>query len=86
MFTLCMYIIYDSIEIFFSQVILCYKEEGFDFLLKVFNTPNYLEDLTGLSKLFSETIDDQVHILNSQYHCSCGGFVFQVWELSDDEN
>lgn len=37
-----------------------YREEGFDFLLKVFNTPNYLEDLTGLSQLYAETEDDQV--------------------------
>ncbi|XP_065918994.1 ubiquitin-like modifier-activating enzyme ATG7 [Dysidea avara] len=43
-----------------EQVVSCYKKEGFDFLLKTFNTPNFLEDLTGLSKLFSETLDDQV--------------------------
>ena len=39
-----------------------YREEGFDFLLKVFNSPNYLEDLTGLSQLYAETQDDQVMI------------------------
>ena len=38
----------------------CYQREGFDFLLKVFNSPNYLEDLTGLSQLYAATQDDQV--------------------------
>ena len=38
----------------------CYQQEGFDFLLKVFNSPNYLEDLTGLSQLYAATQDDQV--------------------------
>jgi hypothetical protein len=28
-----------------------YKNEGFDFLIKVFNDPTYLEDITGLKKL-----------------------------------
>ena len=37
-----------------------YAKDGFEFLLKVFNTPNYLEDLTGLSKLYAETLDDHV--------------------------
>ena len=70
------------------KVISHYKEEGFDFLLKVFNTPNYLEDLTGLSQLFSETIDDQVleYIKNSTCMKVAIGFVLQVWELSDEEN
>jgi ubiquitin-like modifier-activating enzyme ATG7 len=31
-----------------------YKEKGFDFLLKVLNTPGYLEDLTGLTQLQAE--------------------------------
>ncbi|CAI8052381.1 Ubiquitin-like modifier-activating enzyme ATG7, partial [Geodia barretti] len=44
-----------------SPVVLSrYREEGFDFLLKAFNTPNFLEDLTGLSQLYAETDDDQV--------------------------
>ena len=64
------------------------KKDGFDFLLKVFNTPNYLEDLTGLSQLFSETIDDQVleYIKNNTCMKVAFGFVLQVWELSDEEN
>lgn len=31
-----------------------FHKNGFDFLLKVFNSSRYLEDLTGLSELFSE--------------------------------
>lgn len=42
------------------QVLSKYRNEGFDFLLKAFNSPNYLEDLTGLSQLYAETQDDQV--------------------------
>ena len=45
-----------------TQVLHHYKEEGFDFLLKAFNSPNYLEDLTGLSQLYAQTFDDQVSI------------------------
>ena len=37
-----------------------YRSEGFEFLLKAFNTPNYLEDLTGLSRLYAETLDDHI--------------------------
>lgn len=37
-----------------------YIKEGFDFLLKAFNSPNFLEDLTGLSQLYAETDDAQV--------------------------
>lgn len=28
-----------------------YKEKGFDFLIKVFNDPNFLEEITGLKEL-----------------------------------
>ena len=64
----------------------CYKKEGFDFLLKTFNTPNFLEDLTGLSKLFSETLDDKVYHMvyvniknvasKHSIHCNMGPTVF----------
>lgn len=37
-----------------------FRTSGFDFLLKAFNSPNYLEDLTGLSELYAQTADDQV--------------------------
>ena len=45
------------------QVIRHYQEEGFDFLLKAFDCPSYLEDLTGLSMLYAQTFDDQVCLL-----------------------
>ena len=41
-------------------VISSFKSDGFEFLLKVFNSPNFLEDLTGLSQLYAETLDDHV--------------------------
>lgn len=44
-----------------SNVVLdSYKEKGFDFLMKVFNNPSHLEDITGLTKLHQETITDDV--------------------------
>ncbi|XP_064398702.1 ubiquitin-like modifier-activating enzyme ATG7 [Halichondria panicea] len=43
-----------------DKVIETYQAEGFAFLLKAFNCPNYLEDLTGLSQLYAQTYDDQV--------------------------
>ncbi len=50
-----------------EQVYQKYKEEGFPFLLKVFNEPNYLEDLTGLTELQAETLDAEVIIV--QFLC-----------------
>lgn len=38
-----------------------YEKEGFTFLLKVFNEPHYLEDLTGLTQMHEETVDAEVH-------------------------
>ena len=32
-----------------------YEKDGFDFLLKVFNSNRYLEEITGLSQLQSDT-------------------------------
>ncbi|KAI0214927.1 Ubiquitin-like modifier-activating enzyme ATG7 [Lamellibrachia satsuma] len=37
-----------------------YRSDGFSFLLKAFNEPSYLEDLTGLTELHAQTIDDEV--------------------------
>jgi len=37
-----------------------YEREGFGFLLKVFNEPNYLEDLTGLTEMHEQTVDAEV--------------------------
>ncbi|XP_030853789.1 ubiquitin-like modifier-activating enzyme ATG7 [Strongylocentrotus purpuratus] len=36
-------------------VLASYEREGFDFLLKVFNKPRFVEDLTGLSQLHLES-------------------------------
>ncbi|KAK3724957.1 hypothetical protein QZH41_017166 [Actinostola sp. cb2023] len=41
-------------------VISSYMNEGFPFLLKAFNLPKYLEDLTGLTKLMSDTRVEEV--------------------------
>ncbi|XP_033647359.1 ubiquitin-like modifier-activating enzyme ATG7 isoform X1 [Asterias rubens] len=38
-----------------STVLRHYETEGFEFLLRAFNQPHYLEDLTGLTKLHLET-------------------------------
>ncbi|GAB6029891.1 Autophagy protein 7 [Chamberlinius hualienensis] len=37
-----------------------YKTRGFDFLISAFNQPSYLEDLTGLTKLYQETDEAEV--------------------------
>ncbi|XP_064633956.1 ubiquitin-like modifier-activating enzyme ATG7 isoform X1 [Lineus longissimus] len=44
-----------------SQVV-CqeYLQHGFEFLLKAFNSPSYLEDLTGLTKLHLDTQDIEI--------------------------
>ena len=51
------------------QVLENFRTSGFDFLLKAFNSPNYLEDLTGLSELYAQTADDQV--CNDTYTTIC---------------
>ena len=47
------------------QVLKEYLHFGNDFLLKAFNSPNYLEDLTGLSTLYVQAYDDQVRFFFS---------------------
>jgi hypothetical protein len=37
------------------QVVTKYINEGFPFLLRAFNIPKYLEDITGLTKLMEDT-------------------------------
>lgn len=37
-----------------ETVIHAYEQEGFDMVLKAFNDTKYLEELTGLDKLFDE--------------------------------
>ena len=39
----------------FLQILQRYSNEGFPFLLRAFNIPKYLEDLTGLTKLMEDT-------------------------------
>ena len=46
------------------QIIEAYEKDGFDFLLSAFNKPKYLEDLTGLTKLHEETMDEEVCVHN----------------------
>ncbi|KAK2163569.1 hypothetical protein LSH36_77g03008 [Paralvinella palmiformis] len=41
-------------------IIEAYEKDGFDFLLSAFNKPKYLEDLTGLTKLHEETMDEEI--------------------------
>lgn len=49
------------------QVIQHYREEGFQFLLRAFNQPHYLEDITGLTQLKADTLDSEVTIVTC-YH------------------
>lgn len=37
-----------------------YEKNGFEFLLKVFNSSKYLEELTGLKELYDNIDQDQV--------------------------
>ncbi|XP_074644713.1 ubiquitin-like modifier-activating enzyme ATG7 isoform X2 [Tubulanus polymorphus] len=44
-----------------SEIVLnAYQTDGFDFLIKAFNDPNYLEELTGLKKLQEESDNIEV--------------------------
>lgn len=45
------------------QVISAYREEGFEFLLKVFNSTTYLEEVSGLSSLQQCVDDSQVMLI-----------------------
>lgn len=51
---------YDRCTACSSFVIDEYKTRGFEFLKQAFDSPNYLEELTGLTKLHqeSEILDD----------------------------
>jgi ubiquitin-like modifier-activating enzyme ATG7 len=46
--------------IYLLQVLYEYETRGFEFLLQTFNTPDYLEDITGLTQLHKEMEDAQV--------------------------
>ncbi|XP_041349975.1 ubiquitin-like modifier-activating enzyme ATG7 [Gigantopelta aegis] len=50
-----------------SQIVLeNYERDGFQFLQRVFNEPTYLEDLTGLTQMQQETLDDEVWYLSDE--------------------
>jgi len=38
-----------------DQIVKAYSTQGFAFLLKAFNEPKFLEDVTGLTELHKET-------------------------------
>ena len=42
------------------QVIDRYTKDGFTFLLEAFNTPNYLEKISGLAQMIEDTDFDNV--------------------------
>lgn len=42
------------------MVVQQYESSGFDFLLKAFNEPHFLEDLTGLTQMHQETAEAEV--------------------------
>lgn len=44
-------------------------KEGFDFLLKAFNDPAYLENLTGLTQMHQETLDAEVWDYSDDEEC-----------------
>ena len=83
--SLCFYII---------QVLSKYTTEGFPFLLRAFNVPKYLEDLTGLTKLMNDTNLFEVRIsqqftqcMNNVYYrifyyrCECFSDIFSISSL-----
>ncbi|XP_065836994.1 ubiquitin-like modifier-activating enzyme ATG7 [Oscarella lobularis] len=50
-----------------SELILSkYLNDGFDFLLKAFNSPTFLEELTGLDRLLADTVDDEIWALSDE--------------------
>ncbi|XP_071179082.1 ubiquitin-like modifier-activating enzyme ATG7 [Mytilus edulis] len=53
-----------------KTVIDAYKKDGFDFLLKAFNDPAYLENLTGLTQMHQETLDAEVWDYSDDEECS----------------
>lgn len=46
-----------------------YETRGFEFLLQAFNTPDYLEDITGLTELQKETENAEVWELSDLENC-----------------
>jgi hypothetical protein len=51
----CYLLLCDNLIVPLWQVLCEYETRGFEFLLQAFNTPDYLEDITGLTQLHKET-------------------------------
>jgi ubiquitin-like modifier-activating enzyme ATG7 len=41
-----------------------YLSEGFSFLLQAFNSPTFLEEVAGLSRLHAEAVEDEIWALS----------------------
>ncbi|KAG8180844.1 hypothetical protein JTE90_005930 [Oedothorax gibbosus] len=52
-----------------QRVLECYRREGSDFLLRVFNDPDHLEKATGLSELLVGLKDDEIIALSDEDSC-----------------
>jgi len=58
------------------QVVNEYETRGFEFLLQAFNTPDYLEDITGLTELQRETENAEVRCIKLLLrHTYCSVFL-----------
>ncbi|KAK3102511.1 hypothetical protein FSP39_011882 [Pinctada imbricata] len=53
-----------------DMVVNSFKKDGFEFLLKAFNNPSFLEDLTGLTQMHQETMDAEVWGFSDDEECS----------------
>lgn len=64
-----------------------YEKKGFKFLLQVFNSSKYLEDLTGLTEMYKNPILDEVkkNIIFHNFFYIFGLNVFQMIELEDSD-
>ena len=49
-----MHLTFGYSNLLYIQVLSSYREDEFSFLMKVFNVPSYLEDLTGLTQLLQD--------------------------------
>jgi hypothetical protein len=68
----------DNTVFFFPlwQVLSEYETRGFEFLLQAFNTPDYLEDITGLTELQRETENAEVRYVKLLVRCTfCSVFL-----------
>ena len=77
------YSVYGFIFSSILQVLSSYANEGFPFLLRAFNIPKYLEDLTGLTKLMEDT--KLLEVMSSQifpYHCATVHILARIRDMS----